>query len=86
MSQPDQTASPVLFTGPSFHVSGVQLVPDAGEVSLYFTATRHAFSPNATQVRAVNEVVARVVMSSAGAERVAELLRAYVEALKQPKS
>jgi len=86
MSQADQAASPIMFNGPSFHVSGVQLVPDSGEVSLYFTTTRHAFSPNVTQVRAVNELVARIVMSPAGAERVADLLRAYIEALKQPKS
>jgi hypothetical protein len=63
MSQPDQNASQVLFTGPTFHVSGIQIVAEAGEVSLYFTSTRHAFSANVTQVRTVNEVVARVIVT-----------------------
>ena len=90
MSQPDQTPakpdSHVLFNGPTFHVSGVQVVPEAGEVSLYLTTTRHAFNAGASQVRAVNEIVARLTMSSAGAERIAEVLRAYVEQQKRGAS
>jgi hypothetical protein len=85
MSQPDQNAAQVLFTGPTFHVSGVQIVAEAGEVSLYFTSTRHAFSANATQVRTVNEVVARVIATPPGAARIRDLLKAYLEQQGQGK-
>jgi hypothetical protein len=77
MSQPTEQASPVLYNGPAFHVSGMQIVQDAGEVSLYFTTTRHAFNPNGTEVRRVNEIVTRLVLTPEGALRVAELLAAY---------
>ncbi|HUO99052.1 MAG TPA: hypothetical protein VMU01_10310 [Rhizomicrobium sp.] len=85
MSQPDQNASHVLFNGPTFHVSGVQIVADAGELSLYLTSTRHAFSPNATEVRAFNEVVARVIVTPAGAERIKDLLKSYLDQLNETK-
>ena len=78
MSQADQTPSHVLFSGPTFHVSGLQIVAEPGEVSLYLTSTRHAFSPNATQVRAVNEVVARVILTPAGAARMRDALNSYL--------
>ncbi|MBV8800775.1 MAG: hypothetical protein JOY77_03765 [Alphaproteobacteria bacterium] len=85
MSQPEPTSAPaatqahVLFNGPTFHVSGVQIVPDPGEVSLYFTATRHAFAPGGSQVRSVNEVTVRLTLSPAGVAQIAEVLRAFVE-------
>lgn len=61
----------------------MQIVPDGGEVSLYLTTTRHAFNAAASQVRTVNEIVARLTMSPAGAERIAEVLRTYVEQQKR---
>jgi hypothetical protein len=69
----------VRFNGPTFHVSGVQIVAEPGEASLYFTATRHAFSQTGAQVRSVNEIVARLTVSPAALERMAEILRAYAE-------
>jgi len=56
-------------------------VAEAGEVSLYMTSTRHAFSANATQVRAYNEVVARVILTPAGALRIRDMLNSYLEQL-----
>ena len=80
MSQPGQTAAQAtLFNGPTFNVSGVQVVSDADEVSLYLTATRHAFSSTGTQVRAVNEIVARLVMTPAAVTRIADVLRVFGE-------
>jgi hypothetical protein len=73
----------VLFNGPTFHVSGVQIVSDPGEVSLYLTATRHAFSQTGAQVRSVNEIAARLTMSPAALERMSEVLRAYLEQQKR---
>jgi hypothetical protein len=88
MSQSDSTAVPqqshVLFNGPTFHVSGVQVVSDTGEISLYLTATRHAFNTAGTQVRTVNEIVARLTMSPSGVERIAETLRNYIDQQKRP--
>jgi len=86
MSQNDpdgpQQGSHVMFNGPTFHVSGVQIVPDAGEVSLYLTTTRHAFNPAGSRVRTINEIVARLTMSPAGVERIAQILRAYLDQQK----
>lgn len=86
MSQNDQPGtqqgSHVLFNGPTFHVSGVQIVPDTGEVSLYLTATRQAFNPAGSQVRTINEIVGRLTMSPAGVERITEVLRAYLDQQK----
>jgi hypothetical protein len=80
MSQAGQpTAQATLFNGPSFNASGIQIVSDADEVSLYVTSTRHAFSANGTQVRPINEVVARLIMTPAAAARIADVLRTYVE-------
>jgi hypothetical protein len=80
MSQTGQTAAPAtLFNGPTFNVSGVQIVSDADEVSVYLTSTRHAFSSTGTQVRPVNEVVARLIMTPAAASRITDILRAYIE-------
>lgn len=86
MSQPDQNPpQQILFSGPTFHVSGVQIVAESGEVSLYLTSTRHAFSANATQVRAFNEVVARVILTPAGAERIRDLLKTYLDQQREGK-
>jgi ABC-type multidrug transport system fused ATPase/permease subunit len=76
----------VLFNGPTFHVSGVQIVADPGEVSLYFTATRHAFSQTGTQVRSVNEIATRLTMSLSAFERMTEILRISVEQQKRTAS
>jgi len=83
VSQPDQSSaqpgSHVMFNGPTFHVSGLQVVSDPEEVSLYLTASRHAFNATASQVRTVNEIVARLIMSPAAATRFADILKTYAE-------
>ena len=83
MSQPgqpsNQSGSHVLFNGPTFHVSGVQVVSDAEEVSLYLTASRHAFNAAGSQVRTVNEIVARLIMSPAAAARFSDVLKNLAE-------
>ncbi len=84
MSHPDQNPSATLFSGPSFHASGAQLVAEPGEVSLYLTATRHAFSANASQVRALNEVVARIILTPVGAARLRDMLNTYLAQLAEP--
>ena len=80
MSQTGQPAAQAtLFNGPTFNVSGIQVVSDADEVSIYLTSTRHAFGAAGGQVRAVNELVARLVMTPAAVSRIADVLRTYVE-------
>jgi len=81
--QPAQQGSVALFNGPTFHVTGVQVVSDGDEVSLYLTSTRHAFGSGSNPVRAVNEIVARLIMSPAAVTRVTETLKAYAEQSKQ---
>jgi hypothetical protein len=80
---PQTAPSHVLFNGPSFQISGVQIVSDPGEVSLYLTTNRHAFSSAGTQVRTVSEIAVRLTMSPAAVERMAEVLQAYVEQQKR---
>lgn len=79
MSQAGQTTQATLFNGPTFNISGVQIVSDADEVSLYLTSTRHAFSATGTQVRPVTEIVARLIMTPAAVSRITDVLRTYVE-------
>jgi hypothetical protein len=80
MSQAGQTATQAtLFSGPTFNISGVQIVSDADEVSLYLTSTRHAFSTAGTQVRSVNEIVARLIMTPAAVSRITDVLRTYLD-------
>ena len=80
MSQYGQSGGPqIVFDGPTFHVSGLQIVSDAEEVSLYLTANRHAFSSDASEVRTMSEMVARLIMSPAAALRFADTLRAYAD-------